>query len=86
MLIWLILLVAFWVVVWPKLMDIGRTAEFNALANHIKTDENKGNIEQLIEFHNQRCNSGANKQMSFDRMVRDLKSLAKTKDEEEPSV
>ena len=48
---------------------------FKKLVKQVQTDENKGQIDQLIKYHNQRVNAGAETQESFNRLVRDVAQL-----------
>ena len=85
MLFWMILGVMIWLLIrnWTG-GKFGAPPGFNDLINKVKTDENKHQIEHLVEFHKTRCDAGADVRMSSERMMSDLKKLGKTK-EEEPS-
>ncbi|KKM89347.1 hypothetical protein LCGC14_1249660 [marine sediment metagenome] len=83
MMFWLIIFIALWLVILPRLINRGRSTpgEFNRLARKIETEENKGNIEQLVVFHKQRLEAGANSQDSLERMMKDLEKLGEIEEE-----
>jgi len=55
---------------------------FDDIVKDVMTDENKSQVEQLIKYHNSRVAAGADGQVSYERLVKDLKQLKEeTQDE-----
>ena len=51
------------------------TTEFNRLLKKVKTDENKDQIENAVNYHNSRVANGANAIESYQRLLRDLRRI-----------
>lgn len=86
MFVWIALIFIVWLVLFRPAVTGGNAKysmrDFNKLVKKIKTDENKGQIDQLIKFHNQRVKAGADGPESLERMIRDLKRLGGMEEEE----